>query len=65
MSGSGAQSPVGVSVPRAPEVLAAGVQGAASREVGLLPVAAEGPRRLRAVTPGVAPFAGVVPLQEV
>ncbi|MFF7940183.1 lytic murein transglycosylase [Nocardia gamkensis] len=65
VSGSGVQSPVGVSAPRAPEVLASGVQGAASREVGLLPVAAEGPRRLRAVTPGVAPFAGVVPLQEV
>ncbi|MBF6209379.1 lytic murein transglycosylase, partial [Streptomyces gardneri] len=68
VSGSGVQSPVGVSAPRAPEVLAAasggGVAGGSSGVVGWLPVSVEGPRRLRAVTPGVAPFAGVVPLQE-
>ncbi|WP_350356399.1 lytic murein transglycosylase [Nocardia sputorum] len=68
MSGSGVQASVPPSASRAPEVLAAankGVESEQSRVVGLLPVAAEGPRRLRAVTPGVAPFAGVVPLQEV
>ncbi|MFE7747105.1 lytic transglycosylase, partial [Nocardia sp. NPDC057455] len=70
VSGSGVHSPVGVS---APEVLSAAASGGGvvgeSGVVGLLPVAAEGPRRLRAVTPGVTPgvtpFAGVVPLQEV
>ncbi|MGK8505769.1 lytic transglycosylase domain-containing protein [Nocardia asiatica] len=76
MSGSGVQSPVGAGAPQAPEVLAASSNGAAdgvgtenaataagqSRVVGLLPVSAELPRRLRAVSP---PFAGVVPLQEV
>ncbi|WP_312884531.1 lytic transglycosylase [Nocardia barduliensis] len=55
---------MGTEAPRAPEVLAAaaGTGGAESRVVGLLPVSAELPRRLRAVSP---PFAGVVPLQEV
>ncbi|MGK8510037.1 lytic transglycosylase [Nocardia asiatica] len=57
-------SPVGGEAPRAPEVLAAAPSAgsAESRVVGLLPVSAELPRRLRAVSP---PFAGVVPLQEV
>ncbi|MBF6466412.1 lytic murein transglycosylase [Nocardia beijingensis] len=61
VSGSGVQTPVREPAPRAPEVLAAA--SAESRVVGLLPVTAEGPRRLRAVTPG-APFAGLIPLQE-
>ncbi|MGY1946949.1 lytic transglycosylase, partial [Nocardia asiatica] len=68
MSGSGVQAPVGAGAPQAPEVLAASSNGAAdgagtenattaagqSRVVGLLPVSAELPRRLRAVSP---PFA--------
>ncbi len=66
---------MGAGAPQAPEVLAAasssgsagdasaaGADGGESRVVGLLPVTAELPRRLRAVTP---PMAGVVPLQEV
>ncbi|WP_043656876.1 lytic transglycosylase domain-containing protein [Nocardia thailandica] len=39
-----------------------------SQSVGLLPVSAEPPRKLRALTPpadGVAPFAGTVPLQSI
>ncbi|MGQ4616360.1 lytic murein transglycosylase [Nocardia sp. R7R-8] len=62
MSGSGVQSAVEGSAPQAAGVLAAA--GPESGVAGLLPVAAEGLRRLRAVTPGVAPFGGAVPLGE-
>lgn len=50
------------------ETAAAAADGTLSRTVGLLPVAPEAPRKLRAMTPpadGLPPFAGTIPLQSI